>query len=502
MEFNTIAVTDGVTMGTEGMKSSLVSREVIADSIELVARGHMFDGLVCIVGCDKTLPGRGDGAGAAGSSRPRAVQRHHQPGRRPRQADATIVTVYEAIGAYRAGKISLEELVEIEDASCPGPGACGGQFTANTMSMALEFLGLSPAGLNGIPATDPAKLDAAHRSGELVMELRASATSGPRRIVTRAAIENAIASRRRDRRLDQRRAPPARHRARDRDSADDRRLRPHLRGARRSIAYMMPGGRFTALDLHERGWHRAGRRELRQGRHGLDRTRPRSTVARSAEIGECRRGDARPGGRGLHRAPDQADRRPRHPARAASLRTAASSSSRDTSVAPHRGPARVFDSEAGLLPRGARAAQSSQGDVVVIRYEGPVGGPGMQEMLSVTARARGRGAGRVGGAAHGRPLLRRHARPDDRARGAGGGARRTDRAASQEGDTIVIDVDARRLDLRGGRAELARRGGPMDRAGPALHRAACCAKYAALVSSASEGAVTTGARLAASLRRG
>ena len=161
MEFNTIAVSDGVSMGTEGMKASLVSREVIADSIELVARGHLFDGLVCLVGCDKTLPGaamalaRLDLPGLAlynGTINPGVLR-----GRR----DATVVTVFEAIGAYRAGKISLEELREIEDASCPGPGACGGQFTANTMSTALEFLGISPGGLNGIPATDPAKLDAA-----------------------------------------------------------------------------------------------------------------------------------------------------------------------------------------------------------------------------------------------------------------------------------------------------------------------------------------------------
>src|SRR6187455_2760753 len=159
MEFNTVSVSDGVSMGTEGMKASLVSREVIADSIELVARGHLFDGLVCLVGCDKTLPGaamalaRLDLPGLAlynGTINPGVIR-----GKR----DATVVTVFEAIGAYRAGKISLEELREIEDLACPGPGACGGQFTANTMSTALEFLGISPGGLNGIPATDPAKLD-------------------------------------------------------------------------------------------------------------------------------------------------------------------------------------------------------------------------------------------------------------------------------------------------------------------------------------------------------
>src|SRR6188472_1432832 len=181
MEFNTVSVSDGVSMGTEGMKASLV------------ARGHLFDGLVCLVGCDKTLPGaamalaRLDLPGLAlynGTINPGVIR-----GKR----DATVVTVFEAIGAYRAGRISLEELREIEDLACPGPGACGGQFTANTMSTALEFLGISPGGLNGIPAADPAKLDAAEAAGRLVMEL-VNAGTRPSQIMTRAAIDNAIAS--------------------------------------------------------------------------------------------------------------------------------------------------------------------------------------------------------------------------------------------------------------------------------------------------------------------
>ncbi|MDQ3938127.1 MAG: dihydroxy-acid dehydratase, partial [Chloroflexota bacterium] len=160
MEFNTVAVSDGVSMGTEGMKASLVSREVVADSIELVARGHLFDGLVCLVGCDKTLPGAAMALARLDLPALALYNGTINPGVLRGRRDATVVTVFEAIGAYRAGRISLDELREIENAACPGPGACGGQFTANTMSTALEFLGISPGGLNAIPATDPAKLDA------------------------------------------------------------------------------------------------------------------------------------------------------------------------------------------------------------------------------------------------------------------------------------------------------------------------------------------------------
>ncbi len=192
MEFNTISVSDGVTMGTEGMKASLVSREVVADSIELVVRGHLLDGLVCLVGCDKTMPGaamalaRLDVPGLAlynGTIYPGVYK-----GR-----NVDIVSVYEAIGAYRAGKISLDELQGIENAACPGAGACGGQYTANTMSTVLEFIGLSPAGLNGIPAEDPKKDEAARRTGELVMDL-VRADTRPSSIVNRAALDNGIAS--------------------------------------------------------------------------------------------------------------------------------------------------------------------------------------------------------------------------------------------------------------------------------------------------------------------
>ena len=227
MEFNTIAVSDGVAMGTDGMKASLVSREVVADSIETVARGHLFDGLVCLVGCDKTIPGAA-----------MALLRMDLPGLvlyngtiypgvyKGKNAD--VVTVFEAVGAYRAGKISLEELYEIEGASCPGAGACGGQYTANTMSMVMEFIGLSPAGLNGIPAEDPAKDQAARRCGELAMDLvtrdvRPSGDRGPPLPRERHLGGGGYG------RLDERRPPPPGHRPRGRPIARARRLQPDRR---------------------------------------------------------------------------------------------------------------------------------------------------------------------------------------------------------------------------------------------------------------------------------
>ena len=193
MEFNTISVSDGVSMGTEGMKASLISREVIADSIELVVRGHLLDGLVCIVGCDKTVPAAAMALGRLDVPGIVLYSGTIYPGVYKGERNATIVTVYEAIGAYRAGRISLDELHDIENAACPGPGACAGQYTANTMSTVMEFIGLSPSGLNGIPAEDPSKAAAAHRTGELVMDL-VRRDVRPSSIVTRAALENGIAS--------------------------------------------------------------------------------------------------------------------------------------------------------------------------------------------------------------------------------------------------------------------------------------------------------------------
>jgi dihydroxy-acid dehydratase len=483
MEFNTIAVSDGVSMGTEGMKASLVSREVIADSIELVARGHLFDGLVCIVGCDKTIP-----AAAMALARldlPGLVLYSGTiyPGVLRGRRDATVVTVFEAIGAYRAGRMTLEELREIEDAACPGPGACGGQFTANTMSTALEFLGISPGGLNGIPATDPAKEEAARRCGELVMDLVRSGTT-PRGIMTRAALENAIASVA---------ATGGSTNAVLHLLAIAHELDINLeiddfdRISERTpiVASMTPGGRYTAVDIHEAGGVALVARELLRG--GL-------------LDGATRNVD----GRTLAQVADAAVETPGQEvvvSLEAPFKPHGGLVILHGSLAPegcvikvagherrsHRGPARVFDSEAACY-EAVRAQRIGPGDVVVIRYEGPVGGPGMQEMLSVTAALVGEGLGgevalltdgRFSGGTHG--LMIGHVAPE----AALGGPI----ALVREGDPIVIDVDARRLDLDVPADELDRRRAAWTPPAP-RYATGALAKYAALVSSASRGAIT------------
>jgi dihydroxy-acid dehydratase len=491
MEFNTVSVSDGVTMGTEGMKASLISREVIADSIELVVRGHLLDGLVCLVGCDKTMPGaamalaRLDVPGLAlynGTIYPGVYK--------GRKVD--IVSVYEAIGAYRAGKIGLDELYEIENVACPGAGACGGQYTANTMSMVLEFIGLSPAGLNGIPAEDPKKDEAARRSGELVMDL-VRRDVRPSAIVTRAALENGIAS--------------VAATGGSTNGVLHLLAIAHEFGIELAIddfgtiadrtpivADMKPGGRYSASEMYDAGGVGLVMRELlkRDLLHGSAPTVDGRTIAEIAASATETPGQAvvvpiekpiKPvGGLTILRgslAPDGcvvklAGHERRH----------------------HRGPARVFDSEAACYD-AVRAQRIKPGDVVVIRYEGPVGGPGMQEMLSVTAALVGEGLGdsvalltdgRFSGGTHG--LMIGHVAPE----AALGGPI----ALVDEGDPIVIDVDRKVLDLDVPAAELERR-----RAGrttrPPRYTGGVMAKYAALVSSASEGAITTGARMARGL---
>jgi dihydroxy-acid dehydratase len=493
MEFNTIAVSDGVSMGTEGMKASLVSREVIADSIELVARGHLFDGIVCLVGCDKTIPAaamamaRLDLPGLAlynGTINPGVIR-----GRR----DATVVTVFEAIGAYRSGKISLEELREIEDLSCPGPGACGGQFTANTMSTALEFLGISPGGLNGIPATDSAKLEAAYRAGELVMEL-VNGGIRPSSIMTREAIDNAIAS------------VAATGGSTNgvlhllaiaHELGIPLELEDFDRIAERTpiVASLMPGGRYTAVDIHEAGGVGLVARELLK-RDLVDGT-TRNVDGRTLD--EIAASAVETVGQEVVVPID-------HPIKRtgglAILRGSLAPDGCVIKLAGHetrlfRGPARVFDSESACYD-AVRAQRIGPGDVVVIRYEGPVGGPGMQEMLSVTAALVGEGLGgdvalltdgRFSGGTHG--LMIGHVTPE----AALGGPI----ALVEEGDEILIDVDARRLDLEVPAEELERRLAAWTAPQP-RYTGGVLAKYAALVSSASRGAVTTGSRLASALR--
>jgi len=492
MEFNTIAVSDGVSMGTEGMKASLVSREVVADSLELVVRGHLLDGLVCLVGCDKGIPGAAMALARLDVPGLALYSGTIYPGFYKGRREATIVTVFEAVGAYRAGKISLEELYEIESVSCPGPGACGGQYTANTMSTALEFLGLSPAGLNGIPAEDPAKEDAARRAGELAMTL-VRHDIRPSHIVTRAAIENAIAS------------VAATGGSTNgvlhllaiaHEFSIPLELDDFARIADRTpiVADLVPGGRYTATDIYEAGGNALVMRELlkRELLHGDEKNVDGRTLAKIAAAAVETEGQQVV-------VPIETPIKP-----VGGLTILRGSLAPDGCVVKlagherlhHRGPARVFDSETDCF-QAVKERRIVPGDVVVIRYEGPVGGPGMQEMLSVTAALVGEGLGdqvalltdgRFSGGTHG--LMIGHVAPE----AALGGPI----ALVREGDEIEIDVEAKRMDLLVDDAELARR-----RAGwtapPPRYASGVMAKYAALVSSASEGAVTTGRRLSGAL---
>ncbi len=491
MEFNTIAVSDGVSMGTEGMKASLVSREVIADSIELVARGHLFDGIVCLVGCDKTIPA---GAMALGRLDIPGVVLYNgtiYPGTY-KGKPADVVTVFEAIGAYRAGKISLEELYDAENGACPGAGACGGQFTANTMSTALEFLGLSPAGLNGIPAEDPAKDEAAREVGRLVMHL-VRHDIRPSTIATPEAFENAVASvsatgGSTNAALH---LPAIASEFGLRLTLDD-----YARVVDRTplIADMRPGGRYAAADMYDAGGVALVMRELlkRDLLHGDAKTVDGRTIAAiAAGVTET------PGPQVVHPIETPIKETGGH----AILKGSLAPEGSIVKLAGHerrhhRGPARVFDSETACF-KAVRDRQIHEGDVVVIRYEGPIGGPGMQEMLSVTGALVGEGLGesvalltdgRFSGGTHG--LMLGHVAPE----AAVGGPI----ALVEEGDTIVIDVDARQLNLEVDEATLAERRARWTPPKPNYTRGVM-AKYAALVSSASEGAVTNGAQLTRTL---
>ncbi len=493
MEFNTISVSDGVSMGSEGMKASLVSREVVADSIELVVRGHLLDGVVCIVGCDKTIPGAVMALGRLDVPSVVLYNGTIYPGTYKGKRNATVVTVFEAIGAYRAGKITLDELYEVENAACPGPGACGGQFTANTMSTVMEFIGLSPAGLNGIPAEDPAKDGAAHATGELVMDL-VRRDVRPSAFVTRDALENGIASiaatgGSTNGVLHMLAIAHEFGIALDIDEFDTVADRTPI------VADLQPGGRFTASDIYDAGGVALVMRELlkRDLLHGDAPTVDGRTIAQIAAAVVETPGQQvvvpieRPlkpvGGLAILRgtlAPDGcvvklAGHERRH----------------------HRGPARVFDSETACF-EAVRERRIVAGDVVVIRYEGPVGGPGMQEMLSVTGALVGEGLGdsvalitdgRFSGGTHG--LMLGHIAPEAALGGPIG--------LVEEGDTIVIDVDRKALDLDVPADELARRRARWTAPEP-RYAGGVMAKYAALVSSASDGAVTTGARMTAGLR--
>jgi dihydroxy-acid dehydratase len=482
MEFNTISVSDGVTMGTEGMKASLVSREVIADSIELVGRGYMFDAMVALVGCDKTLPGAAmalirlniPGIALYGGSI--APGKFH--GR-----DVTILDVFEAVGANAAGHMSDADLRELENVACPGAGACGGQYTANTMAMALEFIGLSPMGTASVPATDPRKEAVAAGCGELVMDLLQRGLR-PREILTRQAFENAIAG--------------------VAASGGSTNAVLHLLAMAREagvpltiddfdtvsrrtplLADLKPGGRYVAVDLdHAGGVPLVAQRLVTAGlMDGTQRTPSGRTVAEEvAAVKETP-------GQDVVRALEQ----PLKPT--GGLVILKGNLAPDGCVVKiagherthHRGPARIFDCEEEAM--GAVTRREIQpGDVVVVRYEGPRGGPGMREMLGVTAAIVGEGLGetvalltdgRFSGATRG--LMVGHVAPE--------AARGGPIAALREGDTVVIDIDGRRIDVELADTEIRERLARWQ-APPPRYTSGVFAKYAALVSSASEGAIT------------
>ncbi len=482
IEYNTIGISDGISMGTEGMKTSLVSREVVADSVELVARGHLFDGLVAISGCDKTIPGT-----------VMALARLNIPGLMLYSGSTafgeyegrhlTIQDVFEAVGAFNVGKMPAEELRVIENCACPGAGACGGQFTANTMSTAFEMLGISPMGWNGVPATDTRKEEVAFESGKLVMELLRQGIT-PKQILTRNAFRNAIAG--------------------VMATGGSTNAVLHLiavakaagvklslddfdRISRKTplLADLKPWGRFTAPDMYMAGgMPLVAKRLLDAGiLHADELTVTGKTIGKEA--------------RAARETPGQAViwplRKPIKPT--GGMVILKGNLAPDGCVAKvaghermvHRGSARVFNREEDAFT-AVKAGKIKTGDVVVIRYEGPRGGPGMREMLGVTGALAGAGLldsvalitdGRFSGATHG--LMVGHIAPE----AAVGGPI----AALRNGDIVVLDIKKRRLDVELSAAEVKRRLRQWKPPAP-RYKSGVMAKYARTVSSASEGAVT------------
>ncbi len=481
MEFNTIAVSDAVTMGSPGMKASLVSREIIADSIELMGHAHLFDAMVVLVGCDKTTPGAAMALARLNLPSLILYGGSIMPGVW-RGEEVTIRHVFEAIGQTAAGLMTEAELLELENVACPGPGACGGQYTANTMATAMEFIGLSPLGTASVPATDPRKDEVARRCGRLVMEtLRLGIR--PREILTREAFENAIVS--------------------VATTGGSTNAVIHLLALAREVNVplelddfdslsertpiyvdLMPAGRYSAIHVDRAGGIPViAQRMLEAGLvHGQAMTVTGRSLAEEASVAKevvgqqvirplgqpikpngglmVLKGNLAPGGAVVKVSGHE---RPQH-----------------------HGPARVFDSEEAAMA-AVTQQQIRSGDVVVVRYEGPSGGPGMREMLSVTAAIIGAGLGdsvalltdgRFSGATRG--LMVGHVVPE--------AARGGPLAALQDGDMILIDLRQRRLEVELSREDITDR--LKEWRAPQRHFAAgVFARYAALVSSASEGAV-------------
>ncbi|RUL89412.1 dihydroxy-acid dehydratase [Tautonia sociabilis] len=482
MEFNTIAISDGITMGTEGMKTSLISREVIADSIELMGRGHYFDAVICLAACDKTMPGcalgllRLDVPGFVlygGSIAP-----GHYKGK-----DVTVQDVFEAIGAHSRGRMTDEELHELEGVACPGAGACGGQFTANTMALAFEFLGLSPIGTASPPAMDPRKKEVAYKAGKLVVDQLRKGLM-PKSILTRLAFENAIAG--------------------VAATGGSTNAVLHLLAIAREIgvpltiddfdtvsartptlADLKPGGRFVAADLDRAGGvPLVAKRLLDAGKLDGGQLTPtgRSLAEESAvAVEEPGQEVVRPLDNPLKPTGGLVILKGNLAPEGCVIKVAGSERQY------HQGPARVFESEEQAMA-AVLSNQIQPNDVVVIRYEGPAGGPGMREMLGVTAAIVGAGLGetvalmtdgRFSGATRG--LMVGHVAPE--------AARGGPIAALRDGDVITLDIPNRRLDVALSQDDLAARLSGWTAPRP-RYQTGVMAKYAALVSSASEGAVT------------
>jgi dihydroxy-acid dehydratase len=482
IEFNTISVTDGIAMGTEGMKASLISRDWIADSVELVTRGHLLDGLVTLSGCDKTIP-----------AMVMAMARLNVPSvmlyggsilfGEYRGKRLTVQDVFEAIGAFNAGKIDARELNEVESRACPGAGACGGQFTANTMATAFEMLGVSPMGYNGVPAVDPHKEEIAYQTGRLAMDVLRKGLR-PRDIITKKSLYNAIAG--------------------VMATGGSTNAVLHLlavakeAGVRLTIdefdqisrktpllADLKPWGNYTAPEMYEAGGMAVVAMRLLEA--GLLNGGEKTVTGRT--IGEEARGAREAPGQKVIRALKD----PLKPHGV--LAILRGNLAPDGCVAKvsgqkkdvHRGPARVFDREEDAFA-AVKAGKIKANDVVVIRWEGPKGGPGMREMLHVTGAIQGAGLGetvalmtdgRFSGATHG--FMIGHVAPE----AAEGGPI----AALKNGDKIVIDIKKRRLDVELPPAELKKRLKAVKRPKP-RYTWGVMAKYAKLVSSASDGAVT------------
>ena len=480
-EFNTIAISDGITMGTEGMKTSLISREVIADSIELVGRGYMFDGLIGLVGCDKTLPGAAMGLVRLNVPSLILYGGSIMPGRW-RGQDVTIQHVFEAIGAPAAGKMTDEELSELEALACPGPGACGGQYTANTMATVLEVLGLAPMGSGSVPAVDPRKNEVGVRCGELIIDLLRRDLK-PLDILTRQAFENAIVS---VASTGGSTNAVLHLLALAREAGVPLTLDDFDEISTRTPLYvdLMPGGRFTAVDVDRAGGMQLITQRLIEGGmlNGSAITVSGRTLAEESSVA-------------VETAGQEVVRPLNNPIKASGglqiLRGTLAPEGAVVKVAgherkQHRGPARVFDSEEAAM-QAVTEQQIKAGDVVLIRYEGPRGGPGMREMLGVTAAIVGEGLGesvalvtdgRFSGATRG--LMIGHVAPE----AAQGGPI----ALVQDGDEIVLDIDARRLDLMVSDDELTTRKAAWTAPDP-RYTSGVMGRYAALVSSATDGAI-------------